>query len=115
MSINEIRGQAIPQVDDTQIDLNLTAFIPADYIPDLDQKMSAYRGVASASSKAELTQIAVAWSDRYGPLPPAAGQLIRIMELKQLAKTLGFARIKPEGQTARGSRNPHGRTGLEPA
>ncbi len=97
-SINEIRGQAIPQVDDTQIDLNLTAFIPADYIPDLDQKMSAYRGVASASSKVELTQIAVAWSDRYGPLPPAAGQLIRIMELKQLAKTLGFARIKPEGK-----------------
>lgn len=97
-SINEIRGQAIPQVDDTQIDLNLTAFIPADYIPDLDQKMSAYRSIASASSKTELTQIAVAWSDRYGPLPPAAGQLIRIMELKQLAKALGFARIKPEGK-----------------
>jgi transcription-repair coupling factor (superfamily II helicase) len=96
-SINEIRGQKIPQVDDTQIDLNLTAFIPADYIPDLDQKMSAYRNVASASSKAELTQTALDWSDRYGPIPAAALQLLRVVELKQMAKKLGFSRIKPEG------------------
>lgn len=96
-SIREIRGQEIPKVDDTQIDLNLTAFIPADYIPDLDQKMSAYRAVASASSKPELNQIAADWNDRYGPIPPAATQLIRVMELKQIAKTLGFSRIKPEG------------------
>ncbi|HEY9617787.1 MAG TPA: transcription-repair coupling factor [Microcoleaceae cyanobacterium] len=96
-SIREIRGQEIPKVDDTQIDLNLTAFIPADYIPDLDQKMSAYRAVASASSKAELSQIATDWNDRYGAIPSAANQLIRVMELKQTAKTLGFSRIKPEG------------------
>jgi transcription-repair coupling factor (superfamily II helicase) len=96
-SINEIRGQEIPQVDDTQIDLNFTAFIPADYIPDLDQKMSAYRAVASANSAAELTQIAEDWSDRYGPIPTPALQLIRVVELKQLAKQLGFSQIKPEG------------------
>ncbi|UBF27360.1 transcription-repair coupling factor [Kovacikia minuta CCNUW1] len=96
-AIREIRGQEIPQVDDAQIDLNLTAFIPADYIPDLDQKMSAYRAVASASSKQELAQIAADWSDRYGPIPVAASQLIRVVELKQIAKKLGFSRIKPEG------------------
>lgn len=97
-AIREIRGQEIPQVDDTQIDLNLTAFIPADYIPDLDQKMSAYRAVASAQSKKELAEIAADWNDRYGTLPPAATQLLRIMELKQIAKSLGFSRIKPEGK-----------------
>jgi transcription-repair coupling factor (superfamily II helicase) len=97
-AINEIRGQAIPQVDDTQIDLSLTAFIPSDYIPDLDQKMSAYRAVASANSKQELTQIVVDWCDRYGSPPPAAQQLVRIVELKQIAKSLGFSRIKPEAK-----------------
>lgn len=97
-AIKEIRGQEIPQVDDTQIDLTLTAFIPADYIPDLDQKMSAYRTVASAQSKQELAQIAADWSDRYGPIPKAAEQLIRIVELKQIAKKLGFSRIKPENK-----------------
>jgi transcription-repair coupling factor (superfamily II helicase) len=95
-AIREIQGQEIPQVDDTQIDLNLTAFIPADYIPDIDQKMSAYRAVASASSKDELVQLAADWSDRYGSIPPAANQLLRVLELKQIAKSLGFSRIKPE-------------------
>ncbi|HEY9606293.1 MAG TPA: transcription-repair coupling factor [Allocoleopsis sp.] len=97
-AIREIQGQEIPKVDDTQIDLNLTAFIPADYIPDLDQKMSAYRAVASAASKDELVQIAADWSDRYGPIPSAANQLLRVVELKQVAKSLGFSRIKPEGK-----------------
>ncbi len=97
-AIREIRGQEIPQVDDTQIDLSLTAFIPADYIPDLDQKMSAYRAVAAAQSKPELVQIAADWNDRYGQIPIAAQQLLRVMELKQIAKKLGFSRIKPEGK-----------------
>ena len=96
-AIQEIRGQEIPKVDDTQIDLNLTAFIPADYIPDLDQKLSAYRAVASANSRQELAQIAADWSDRYGSIPVAAQQLIRVVELKQIGKKLGFSRIKPEG------------------
>ncbi|WP_199249902.1 transcription-repair coupling factor [[Phormidium] sp. ETS-05] len=97
-AINEIRGQEIPQVDDTQIDLRLTAFIPADYIPDLDQKMSAYRAVAVAETDAELNQIAADWSDRYGPIPTSAQQLLSVVRLKQIAKKLGFARIKSEGQ-----------------
>jgi len=96
-AISEIRGQEIPKVDDTQIDLNLTAFIPADYIPDLDQKMSAYRAIATANSKAELTQIANDLSDRYGAIPAATQQLMRIVELKQIGKKLGFSRIKPDG------------------
>ncbi len=97
-AIREIRGQEIPKVDDTQIDLNLTAFIPADYITDLDQKMSAYRAVASAKNKEELMQIGAEWSDRFGAIPTPATQLLRVMELKQLAKNLGFSRIKPENK-----------------
>ena len=68
-SINEIAGPRNSQVDETQVDLMLTSFIPADYIADLDQKMAAYRAVAVAKSKQELTQIAVDWTDRYGPIP----------------------------------------------
>ncbi len=97
-AIREIRGQEIPTVEDTQIDLNLTAFIPANYITDLDQKMSAYRAVAVANSKQELTLIAAEWNDRYGKVPTSANDLLRVMELKQLAKNLGFSRIKPDGK-----------------
>ncbi|MDB9519369.1 transcription-repair coupling factor [Roseofilum reptotaenium CS-1145] len=97
-SIQEIQGQEIPKVDDTSIDLPITAFIPADYIPDIDQKMRAYRSVAAASCGDELRLIEMEWSDRYGTIPQPAQQLIQVMELKQLAKSLGFSRIKPNGK-----------------
>ncbi len=94
-AIKEIRGQEIPQVDDTQIDLNVTAMIPQSYIPDGDQKMQAYRQLAAASSRVELFQIAQEWQDRFGPLPKPTQELLRVMELKVLARALGFSRIKP--------------------
>ncbi|PSB12231.1 transcription-repair coupling factor, partial [Pleurocapsa sp. CCALA 161] len=97
-SIQEIQGQEIPKVEDTQIDLKLTSFIPANYIADPEQKMDAYRAIATATSKKELVQIAAEWEDRYGTLPSPTQQLIQVMELKQIAKSIGFSRIKPEGQ-----------------
>ncbi|MEG3843790.1 transcription-repair coupling factor [Microcoleus sp. herbarium14] len=97
-AIREIKGQEIPKVEDAQIDLSLTAFIPADYIGDLDQKMSAYRSVASANTSEELQEIRADWCDRYGPIPLPAQQLIRVVELKQIAKQIGFSRIKPENK-----------------
>jgi transcription-repair coupling factor (superfamily II helicase) len=97
-AIKEIQGQEIPQVEDTQIDLNLTAFIPADYINDIEQKMNAYRMAACASSKTELNQIAIEWRDRYGNLPSPVEQLLQAIELKQIAKSLGFSRVKSDGK-----------------
>lgn len=97
-AIKEIQGQEIPKVEDTQVDLQLTAFIPTNYIPDMEQKMSAYRAIAVANSKKELAQIAAEWNDRYGKLPIPVQQLLQVIELKQLAKSLGFSRIKPEGK-----------------
>ncbi len=97
-AIQEIRGQEIPQVEDTEIKLPVMAFIPADYIQDLEQKINAYRALTSAESKKQLSLIAAEWSDRYGPIPPSAQQLFRVVELKQLAKRIGFSRIIPEGK-----------------
>ncbi len=97
-SIAEIRGQEIPQVDETQVDLKVTAFIPADYIVDLDQKMSTYRALVAAETKRSLMEVVADLNDRYGTLPSAVGQLVKVLELKQIAKPLGFSRIKPEGK-----------------
>ena len=97
-AINEIQGQEIPQVEDTQVDLKLTALIPKRYISDLEQKMDAYRAVATADSIIQLKQITADWQDRYGEIPEPVKQLLQVAELKQKAKAIGFARIKPEGK-----------------
>lgn len=97
-AIKEIQGQEIPQVDETQVDLQLTAFIPADYIADTQQKMDAYRAIATANSKKDLEQIMATWTDCYGDIPSSVTQLLQVIELKQIGKSLGFSRIKTDGK-----------------
>ncbi|MEB3248833.1 MAG: transcription-repair coupling factor, partial [Merismopediaceae bacterium] len=97
-AIKEIQGQEIPKVEETQIDLQIVAFIPNTYIPDLEQKMAAYQRITSVQSVDELVVITADWQDRYGPLPSPVQQLLKVIELKHLAKSLGFSRIKGEGK-----------------
>jgi transcription-repair coupling factor (superfamily II helicase) len=60
--------------------------------------MDAYRNVATVSSHKELKQIEVDWRDRYGEIPSPVQQLLQVSQLKLKAKSIGFSRIKPEGQ-----------------
>ena len=92
----EMQGQDIPQVEDTQIDLAITAFIPAEWISENDEKMAAYRAAAECGSREALLELAAAWSDRYGALPAPVISLLQLMELKILARRCGFSRIRPE-------------------
>ncbi len=93
-SIAEIQGQDIPTVEDTQIDLPVTAFIPGDWITDPDEKINAYRLATQCVDNKSLVQLAGDWVDRYGTLPKAVESLIEIMKLKIIAKNCGFSRIK---------------------
>jgi transcription-repair coupling factor (superfamily II helicase) len=92
----EIQGQDIPAVDDTQIDLPLTAFIPAEWIPENEEKMAAYRAAADCISKEALVELAAGWTDRYGAIPAPVQSLLQLLELKLVARRCGFSRIRPE-------------------
>lgn len=92
----ETQGQDIPAVEEIQVDLPVTAFIPADWISDADEKLSAYRAAADCGSPEALVELAAGWADRYGAIPAAAQALLQLMELKLLARRCGFSRLKPE-------------------
>ena len=95
-SLAEIQGQDIPAVEDTQIDLPITAFIPGEWITENDEKMAAYRAAADCNNRDALLELAIGWVDRYGALPVPVIALLQLMELKILARRCGFSRIKPE-------------------
>ena len=78
------------------MDLPVTAFVPADWITDPDEKIAAYRAAADCLTAEALVELAAGWADRYGALPAAVVSLLQLMELKLLAKRCGFSRIKPE-------------------
>jgi len=93
-AISEISGQEIPEVNDTQIDLPINAFIPATWILNREEKLEAYKSVTECSNNDELTELATDWVNRYGNLPKPVESLIMIMRLKLLAKKCGFDKIK---------------------
>ena len=93
-TIAELQGQDIPSVEDTQIDLPVTAFIPGDWITDPDEKINAYRLATQCENNDALVLFASNMVDRYGTLPKAVESLIEVMKLKIIAKKCGFSRIK---------------------
>ena len=95
-ALADIQGQNIPEVEEAQVDLSITAFIPGDYIVDSDEKIAAYRSASQCKSHKELLELATNWVDRYGNLPKAVETLLQIMNLKLKAKKCGFSRIKNE-------------------
>ncbi|HGY5551632.1 MAG TPA: transcription-repair coupling factor [Prochlorococcus sp.] len=95
-SLAEIQGQNIPSVDDTQIDLAVTAFIPAEWIVDADEKIAAYRAASKCESAEALIELAASWNDRYGAIPGPVQSLLQLMELKLIARRCGISRIRPD-------------------
>ena len=93
-AISEISGQEIPEVNDTQIDLPINAFIPATWILNREEKLDAYKSATECSNDKELTELATDWTNRYGTLPKPVESLILLMKLKLLARTCGFNKIK---------------------
>jgi transcription-repair coupling factor (superfamily II helicase) len=78
----------------TEIELNVAALIPDDYLPDVHERLMLYKRIASATSNDELRELQVEMIDRFGLLPPQTKMLFRIAELKLLATPLGITKIE---------------------
>lgn len=77
-----------------EIDLQLPALLPEDYLPDVHSRLVLYKRIASAASKAELRELQVEMIDRFGLLPEPAQNLFGITELKLKANPLGIRKIE---------------------
>jgi transcription-repair coupling factor (superfamily II helicase) len=76
-----------------EINLRVPALFPDDYIPDVHLRLTLYKRVSSAASHDELRDLQVELIDRFGLLPPAARNLMRIAAIKLYAKQLGIEKI----------------------
>ena len=67
------------------------------YIPDMNQRLSAYRRMASARSFDELTALLEELGDRYGPPPLSVGNLAALARIRLLADRVGIETLDREG------------------
>ena len=76
-----------------QITVDAPIMIPEDYVPDLAVRMALYRRLNQASDKAEIEGLAAEMIDRFGQLPQATQNLVRLIEIKHQAIAANIAKI----------------------
>ncbi|HSW68816.1 MAG TPA: transcription-repair coupling factor, partial [Gammaproteobacteria bacterium] len=72
----------------TEIDLQIPALIPDDYLSDVQLRLQFYKRIASAKTQAEFDDIQIEMIDRFGLLPDPAKNLFYVASLKQQAEKL---------------------------
>ncbi|MEZ5679749.1 MAG: transcription-repair coupling factor [Erythrobacter sp.] len=76
-----------------QITVDAPIMIPEDYVPDLAVRMALYRRLNDAQDKGEIEALAAEMIDRFGDLPPATANLVRLIEIKHQAIEANIAKI----------------------
>jgi transcription-repair coupling factor (superfamily II helicase) len=76
-----------------QITVDAPIMIPEEYVPDLAVRMALYRRLNDASGQDELEAMAAEMIDRFGPLPDATANLVRLIEIKHQAIAANIAKI----------------------
>ena len=70
-AVREMKGEAAPDEAETQLNLGLNIRIPADYIPEENQRLQMYKRVAGVETESQLTDV----SRRTArPLRPASAR-----------------------------------------
>jgi len=77
-----------------QITVDAPIMIPEDYVPDLAVRMALYRRLNDARDKAEIESMAAEMIDRFGPLPQATANLVRLIEIKHQAIEACISKIE---------------------
>jgi transcription-repair coupling factor (superfamily II helicase) len=93
-AVREMKGEAAPDEAETQLNLGLNIRIPADYVPEENQRLQMYKRVARVETESQLTDVAAELQDRYGPPPPAVRNLLDYASLKLLCMKVGVNAIE---------------------
>jgi transcription-repair coupling factor (superfamily II helicase) len=92
-AVSEAKGETRLEPLEPEINVNLSAFLAESYIPDIDQRMSAYRRLAKMAELQQISDFKTEMIDRFGPLPSEASNLLLKIALKVLAKKAGVSRL----------------------
>ena len=88
-----MKGIKVEPEIDLQIDLNVTSYIPDEYIQDANQKIEIYQNIALCKNEQDIQNIIDEIIDRFGNMPKELENLIAIARIKYLAKQLKLTKI----------------------
>ena len=92
-TINELKGEVVEKYEDASIELNVNAYISADYIANQSQKIEIYKKIASIRNLQDLYGIEEEIEDRFGDLPVSVRNLLYISYIKALGQQVKVTSI----------------------
>ena len=88
---NDLKGDLF--VDDCALDSDLPLYLPETYIPGSSERMACYRELDGLKTDEELSAFRVRMEDRFGPLPEESVNLMNVVVLRRMGRSLGMERI----------------------
>lgn len=96
-AVRKLRGEA-PKVEfDPEINLQVVARIPEEYVPDTHLRLVLYKRMANAQDEEEILEVAEEMADRFGPPPGPVENLFEVMRIRTLARYVGLTGVDHAG------------------
>ncbi len=95
--VKELKGEEITEEVDVQIDLDVSSYIPDDFIEDSNQKIEIYQEIALCRNEEDIQKIIDEIKDRYGKIPLEIMNLLDISRIKNLAREKNVLKIAQKG------------------
>ena len=89
----ELKGEVVEEEQDVQIDLNVTSYIPEEYIENSSQKIEVYQNIALCKNEEDIQNVVDEVIDRYGPMPSELEDLLDIARIKNKARENGMVKV----------------------
>lgn len=81
-TINELKGEVVEKTPPAIVDINITAYIPDEWVGSTEQKMIEYKRLADVKSQIELDYITEEWQDRFSKPPECVQNLIKLIKIR---------------------------------
>jgi transcription-repair coupling factor (superfamily II helicase) len=88
-AVAEARGEPVIAYPDIKIDLPVPAFLPEEYVPGVDERVTYYRRLAGSPTIEAVEQVTQQLAERFGALPSPARNLADIARLKSQVALVG--------------------------
>jgi transcription-repair coupling factor (superfamily II helicase) len=96
-AVRELKGEDLADDRRATVNLKIDLRVDEQYIPDMNQRLSAYRRVASARSLDEVDRLLEELQDRYGPTSSSVLNLAQHARIRVLADSIGLDSVEREG------------------
>lgn len=97
--VKEITGEQVQEEIDVQIDINVSSYIPDEFIENGAQKIEVYQNIALCKTKEDILNVTDEIIDRFGKMPSEVENLLKISEIKQKCREKGISKLSQKGQS----------------